>query len=114
MLRFALLSSRGRLGTYLGALITLFASSVLVMAGGMTLEAALKNHSPIERYAAASAVVTGHQVVSVGEQRVPLGERARVSSALAQRLAALPGVPAAIPDVSAPVWLGRHAAVAHG
>ena len=30
MLRFALLSSRGRLGTYLGALITLFASSVLV------------------------------------------------------------------------------------
>ena len=114
MLRFALLNSRGRLGTYLGALITLFASSVLVMAGGMTLEAALKNHPPIERYAAASAVVTGHQVVSVGEEHVPLGERARISSALAQSLAAVPGVRAAIPDVSAPVWLGRHAAVAHG
>src|SRR5436305_11564932 len=107
MLRFALLSSRGRLGTYLGALITLFASSVLVMAGVMSLEAALKNHPPIERYAAASAVVTGRQVVSAGEERVPLAERARISSALAQRLAAVPGVRAAIADVSAPVWLAR-------
>src|SRR6266480_1774171 len=91
MLRFALLSSRGRLGTYLGALVTLFASSVLVMAGCMTLEAALKNHPPVERYAAASAVVGGHQVVAVGDESVPLGERTRVPSALATRLAAVPG-----------------------
>ena len=114
MLRFALLSSRGRLGTYLGALLTLFASSVLVMAGCMTLEAALKNQPPIERYAAASAAVTGQQVVAVGDENVPLGERARVSSALADRLAAVPGVRAAIADYSAPVWLGSRPVVAHG
>src|SRR5205823_929455 len=79
-----------------------------------TLEAALKNHPPVERYTAASAVVGGHQAVAVGEQNVPLGERARVPSALATRLAAVPGVRAAIADYSAPVWLGRRPAVAHG
>ena len=82
MLRLAILSARGRLGTFAGALITLFASSVLVMAGGMTLEAALRNHPPVERYAAAAAVVTGQQIVGA-DHDVPLGERARVSSALA-------------------------------
>ena len=35
MLRLAILSARGRLGTFTGALVALFASAVLVMAGGM-------------------------------------------------------------------------------
>src|SRR4051812_47300663 len=83
------------------------------MAGGMTLEAALRNHPPVERYAAAAAVVTGQQ--SVGkEDVVQLGERARVSAALVARLAAVPGVRAAVGDVSAPAWLGGRAIVAHG
>ncbi len=58
-----------------------FASAVLVMAGGMTLESALRTHPPVERYAAATAVVTGQQIVG-SEHDVPLGERARVSSTL--------------------------------
>src|SRR5829696_4334988 len=113
MLRLALLSGRGRLGTFTGALVALIASSALVMAGGMPLEAALRTHPPVERYAAAAAVVTGQQIV--GEDHdVPLGERARVGSALAARLAAVPGVRAAIADVSAPAHLGGRATVAHG
>src|SRR5215207_10432723 len=113
MLRLALLSGRGRLGTFTGALVALIASSALVMAGGMPLEAALRTHPPVERYAAAAAVVTGQQIV--GEDHdVPLGERARVGSALAARLAAVPGVRAAIADVSAPARLGGRATVAHG
>ena len=40
MLRLALLSGRGRLGTFTGALVALCASSALVMAGAMPLEAA--------------------------------------------------------------------------
>src|SRR3954447_20830991 len=108
MLRLALLSGRGRLGTFTGALVALTASSALVMAGAMPLEAALRTHPPVERYAAAAAVVTGQQIVAVGDdEHVPLGERARVSSALVARLGAVPGVRAAIADVSAPARLGR-------
>ena len=113
MLRLALLSARGRLGTFAGALIALVASSALVMAGGMPFESALRTQPPVERYAAAAAVVTGQQVVGE-EDAVPLGERARVSSSLTARLAAVRGVRAAIADVSAPVALDGRAAVAHG
>jgi hypothetical protein len=45
MLRLAILSARGRLGTFAGALIALFASAVLVMAGAMMLESALRARS---------------------------------------------------------------------
>src|SRR3954470_15748248 len=99
MLRLALLSARGRLGTFTGALVALAASSMLVMAGGMAFESALRTHPPVERYAAATAVVSGRQVVGT-EDKVALGERARVDSALAARLAGVPGVRAAIADVS--------------
>src|SRR5947199_8719853 len=113
MLRMSILSARGRLATFTGALVALFASSVLVMAGAMPLQAALATHPPVERYAGAAAIVTGQQVVG-REERVPLGERARVSSALVARLAAVPGVRSAIADVSAPTRLGGRDAVAHG
>src|SRR6185295_6317149 len=113
MLRLALLSARGRLGTFAGALIALIASSALVMACAMPFEAALRTHPPVERYAATSAVVTGQQIVGA-DHDVPLGERARVSSALVARLAAVPGVRAAIADVSAPARLGARATVVHG
>jgi putative ABC transport system permease protein len=113
MLRLAVLSARGRLSTFTGALVAVIASSALVVAGAMPLEAALRTHPPVERYAGAAAVVTGQQVVGK-EDRVPLGERARVSSSLASRLATVPGVHAAIGDVSAPVTLGGRDSLAHG
>ena len=72
MLRLALLSARGRLGTFTGAFVALIASAALMMAGGMPFEAALRTQPPVERYAAAAAVVTGQQVVG-GEDEVPLG-----------------------------------------
>ena len=113
MLRLAILSARGRFGTFAGALVALIASSTLVMAGGMPLESALRTHPPVERYAAAAAVVTGQQTVGK-DHDVPLGERARVNSALVARIAAVPGVRAAIGDVSAPARLGGRATVVHG
>ena len=113
MLRLAVLSARGRLGTFAGALVALFAAAVLSMAWGMQLESILRTHPPVERYAGAAAVVTGHQNAGAGHD-VPLGERARVNSALAARLAAVPGVRSAIGDVSVPAGLGGRAAVAHG
>ena len=113
MLRLALLSGRGRLGTFTGALVALMAASVLTTAWGMQLESVLRGHPPVERYAGAAAVVTGQQIVGP-DHDVPLSERARLSSGLTSRLAAVPGVRAAVGDVSVPVRLGDREAVAHG
>src|SRR4051794_6987883 len=113
MLRLAILSARGRLATFTGALVALTASAVLVMAGAMLLQGALQTHPPVERYSGAAAVVTGQQIVGT-EDRVVLGERARVSSSLVARIAAVPGVRRAIADVSVPAQLGTHATVAYG
>jgi putative ABC transport system permease protein len=113
VLRLALLSARGRVGTFTGALVALMASSALVVAGAMPFESALRTEPPVERYAATAAVVTGQQVVGA-EDKVPLTERARVDASLTARLAAVPGVRAAIADVSAPARLGGRSAVAHG
>jgi putative ABC transport system permease protein len=113
MLRLAVLSARGRLGAFTGALVALIAAAVLSTAWGMQLDAILRTHPPVERYAGAAAIVTGPQ--SAGKDGdVLLGERARVSAALTARLAAAPGVRAAIGDVSVPGLLGRTAVVAHG
>src|SRR3954451_14523667 len=113
MLRLALLSGRGRLATFTGALVALIAASVLSTAWGMQLESVLRGHPAVERYAGAAAVVTGRQIVGA-DHGVPLTERARVPSALAARLAGVPGVRAAIGDVSVPVRLDGRDAVAHG
>jgi putative ABC transport system permease protein len=114
MLRLAVLSARGRYGAFTGALVALFAAAVLSMAWGMQLESILRTHAPVERYAAATAVVTGQQQDAAAGRDVLLGERARVSSALVARLAAVPGVRAAIGDVSVPGLLGDRTVVAHG
>src|SRR3954454_4926363 len=113
MLRLAVLSGRGRLSAFAGALIALFAASVLTTAWGMQLESVLRGHPPVERYAGAAAVVSGQQIVGP-DHDVPLSERARVSAALTSRLAGVPGVRAAIGDVSTPVRLGNRESVAHG
>src|SRR3954454_2590112 len=113
MLRLAILTPRKRLGPFAGAFLALAGSAVLVMAGGMLLESALRTHPPVTRYAAAAAVVTGHQDVGP-DHDVILGEPVRISSALAPRLAAVPGVRAAIADDAIPGRLGTHDVQAHG
>jgi putative ABC transport system permease protein len=113
MLRLAFLNGRGRLATFTGALVALAAAAVLTVAWGMQLESMLRAEAPVERYAAAAAVVTGQQKVGAHHD-VVLRERARVSSDLVAGLAATPGVRAAIGDVSVPVLIGNRPAVAHG
>jgi putative ABC transport system permease protein len=113
MLRLAILSARGRLATFTGALLAFFAASVIAMAWGMQLESILRTHPPVDRYAAAAAVVTGQQAIGA-DHDVLLSERARVSTGLDARLAAVPGVRAAIGDLSVPVRIGNQPAVAHG
>src|SRR3954465_5736692 len=105
MFRIAMLTARKRIGTFAGALVAFSTHAVLAITGGMLLLAALDNHPPVDRHAATAAVVAGHQDVGP-DHDVILSERARVSSALVARLAAVPGVRAAIGDVSVPARLG--------
>src|SRR5437763_1929726 len=84
MLRLAILSARGRLGTFTGALIALAAAAVLATAWGMQLDSILRSHTPVERYAAATAVVSG-------EQRVGTDHDVFLTDAEAARLAGHPG-----------------------
>ena len=113
MLRLAFITARKRLGTFAGAFLALAGSSVLVMAGGMLLESALRSHPPVSRYAAAVAVVAGHQEVGP-DHDVILGEPVRVSTSLVGRLAAVPGVRAAIADSAVPARLGTRDVQTHG
>jgi putative ABC transport system ATP-binding protein len=85
MLRVALLGIRGRAGAFAGAFVALFVAAVLVMACGVLLESGIRAHAPVERYAAATAVIAGDQ--SVGEDNdIVLTERARVDASLAERV----------------------------
>src|SRR5215217_1741840 len=113
MLRIAILTARSRIGIFAGALLAFFASAVLVMAGAMLLQAALSTHPPVERYAGAAAIVSGQQVVGA-DHDVVLGERARVSTSLVHRVSSVPGVRAAIGDLSVPAVLGHRSTEAHG
>src|SRR4051794_37666020 len=112
MLRLALLTARTRPGSFAGALLAFAMSSVLVMAGGMLLQAALRTHPPVERYGAAAAVVAGDQITGA-DHDIELTERVRVPTSLTSRLRSVPGVRAVIADVGVPARLGRRTAEAH-
>jgi putative ABC transport system permease protein len=112
MLRLALLTSRTRPGSFAGALLAFAMSAVLVMAGGMLLQAALQTHPPVERYAAAAAVIAGDQNTG-SDHDIELGERVRVEASLTSRLQSVPGVRAAIADVGVPALLGQRTTEAH-
>ncbi len=118
MLRTAFQGMRGRKGPFAGAFAALATAAALVTACGTLLEAGLRSDPPVERYAGAPLVVAGSQRLTINpgtqnQDSVSLLERVRVPAALVPRLAAVPGVRAAIADVSAPAQLlGRDGVIA--
>src|SRR5437764_13912195 len=112
MLRLALLTARKRPGSFAGALLAFAMSAVLVMAGGMLLFAALGTHPPVERYAAAAAVIAGDQNTGA-DHDVVLEERVRVDASLLRALQAVPGVRAAVADIGVPARVGGHVSEIH-
>ncbi len=107
MLRIALQGLRGRKGPFAGAFVALAVAAALVMACVTLTEAGLRAAPAVERYTGTPIVVSGVQELKTGEDAdpVPLLERARIPAALVPRLAAVPGVRAAIADLSAPAEL---------
>ncbi|WP_067829936.1 FtsX-like permease family protein [Actinomadura kijaniata] len=103
---------RGAAGSMWGVFAALLFAAVLVGSCGVLLESALRAHAPVERYGAASAVVTAphrvqERIKPLGDapevQSRPLTEPGRVPVALAERLRGVPGVRAVVADVSFPV-----------
>ena len=103
MTRLALRMLRVRPGGMVASFIALFLGAAVVMVGGGLMETGIRADVPPQRLAGASVVVNGQQEFD----SKPLAERARLNAGLADRLAALPGVAAAVPDVSVPVAFVR-------
>jgi putative ABC transport system permease protein len=111
-------------GAFAGVFAALLFAAVLVGACGVLLESALRAHAPVDRYAAADAVVTGPTSVTQQMKRVgsdpekqsrPFAERARAPLAAAGALRTVPGVRAVVADVSFPVVTSTGRAVSgHG
>ncbi|WP_433478929.1 FtsX-like permease family protein [Spirillospora sp. CA-142024] len=101
-------------GASAGIFVALAFAATLVGACGVLLESALRAHAPVERFGAATAVVTGPESVTARmkrlgeepeEQSRPLTGRAAVPTATAAKLRAVPGVRDVVADVSFPVLL---------
>ncbi|MEV6828279.1 ABC transporter permease [Amycolatopsis sp. NPDC051102] len=97
---------RTRLGGFAGAFIAVLCGTALVAACGILMESGLRAGVPTQRYAAAAVVVGGTQSVrppgadALSSEQV--GEQPSVPAALAGRIAAVPGVRAAVAEQSFP------------
>jgi putative ABC transport system permease protein len=89
---------RVRPGGMVASFIALFLGAAVVMVGGGLMETGIRADVPPQRLAGASVIVNGRQEFD-GQ---PLAERSRLDAGLVDRLAALPGVAAAVPDISVP------------
>ncbi|MEU6844431.1 FtsX-like permease family protein [Streptomyces sp. NPDC046716] len=110
MTGLALRTLRFHKGGFIASFLALFLGAVLVIACGGLLETGIHQAAPPQRLAAAPVVVTGDQRYHDTVEELVFPERIRPAAALADRLAKVPGVRAAVPDVSFPVTLDRTAA----
>ncbi|MER7951256.1 FtsX-like permease family protein [Streptomyces sp. NPDC096079] len=116
MLRYALRTLSARKGGFTGAFLALFCASALITACGILLETGLRGTIGTERYAGSPVIVAAdqnvHQVTverkgdktKRKEKTKPLGERVWLPAGTVTTLAALPGVRAAVPEVTFPAY----------
>ncbi|WP_329132062.1 ABC transporter permease [Streptomyces sp. NBC_01476] len=104
-------SLRFRPASFIGTFVALFFAATVVTACGALLQTGLTAHVPPERYAKVPVVVAAdpeaHITVGHGEDRdtesQALTDQPRPATDLAARIAAEPGVAAAVPDIAFPV-----------
>ncbi|MCF2526786.1 FtsX-like permease family protein [Yinghuangia soli] len=126
MLRLAFGTLRARLAGFAGAFLAVALATVLVTGAGVMLESVLRTHAPVERLSGTDLAVAASDKL----ERTPamgkgsgegesegdkLQQTPRLPAGLAARIAAVPGVQAAVPDRTVPVALpGGLGAEAHG
>jgi putative ABC transport system permease protein len=113
MFRLALRTLRLRKGGFIATFVAVFFGAVIVMACGGLMETGIRTAVPPQRLAAAPIVVTGAQSFELPKkdpadenedsQTAKLPERVQLDSGLVNKIAAVPGVTAAIGEVSFPV-----------
>lgn len=105
MIRLALASLRFRVGAFVATLVAVLIGATLLIACGGLFETALRLDAPPQRLAAAPVVVTGPTGFALpdeDDETVAYGERTRLPAGVADTVRAVPGVAAAVPDVSFP------------
>lgn len=112
MVGLALRTLRFRKGGFVASFVALFFGAVIVAACGGLMETGIRADARPQRLAAAPVVVTGDQLFDSDAPAL----RARVPASLTERIAALPGVARALPDVSFPATAqgGGQAVTGHG
>ncbi|WP_228561194.1 ABC transporter permease [Catenulispora pinisilvae] len=108
MLPFAIATLRHRKGSFIGALIALFAAAALITGCGTLLVTGILGSVKPERFAAAPIVVTGDQNVHaveiedkgrVRKKAKPVSDHVWVSADLADQIKALPSVKSVATEV---------------
>ncbi|WP_328472954.1 FtsX-like permease family protein [Actinoplanes sp. NBC_00393] len=110
---------RGRKGGFVAAFVAVLFGSAVITACGILLESSQRSSVPTERYRAADVVVSAPQALPIADDVDPrFAERATLPAGRVAEIARVPGVRAAIPDVSVAISLstgdGEVAALGHG
>src|SRR5690348_3248000 len=113
MVRLALRMARHRIAALAAIACAVLGGAAFVTGIGVLAESGFRSHAPVGRLARADVVVSAAQDYHPkGDLAIGLPERARVPRELTARLARLPGVTAAVGDVSFPAAvLDRRGAV---
>jgi putative ABC transport system permease protein len=119
MIRIALHGLRHHAAGFFATFLALFLGAVITVGCAGLLETGVRTAAPPVRLAAAPIVVTGDQRYLGTEQELVFPERVRLGAATVDAARGLPGVAAAVPDVSFPAVLaagssGRDEAAGRG
>lgn len=124
MFRIALRTLRFRKGAFVATFVAMTFGAVLVLACGGLMETGIRGEVPAKRLANTQFVVTGSQTWTLPKanpddpeedtESVYLGERIRLPVSLVDELSKVPGVTAAVGDVTVPARLNGAAVDAHG
>ena len=112
MVRLAWRMLRAHPATIIATFVALWFAVVIVTACGAMLESGVRYHGPLQRYAATPVLVATTDITTTDgsgddqdSEATPLAERGYVDSSLVARIAAAPGVRAAISDISVPAQI---------
>ena len=124
MFRIAMRTLRFRKGAFVATFLAMTFGAMLVLACGGLMETGIRADLPAQRLAGTQFVVTGSQTWVLTKQNpedpeedaegVYLPERVRLSDELLDEVARVPGVAAAVGDVSVPALLNGTSVDAHG
>ncbi|MGW7512917.1 ABC transporter permease [Streptomyces massasporeus] len=105
---------RFRPAAFVGTFVALVLAATIVSACGILLETGVRATVPPERYAHVPAVAAAGQRAGNPDEGGVVPDRARLEDSLVAKAAAVPGVRAAIPDVTFPVLTPGGKLTAHG